>query len=152
MKKSNMIDEDVEFQPEWDVNRRVEVYLEDNLYNQTYTHRSGQDIVRDPVHRFKIFVDVVMKDVRNQGEIHITDRDALEINRYVDMVPNAEYKNPLAYILGYLVLDDRQHAVDKTKLSRMTPKLDTLSIQINAADVLRYARLWLKIISRYRPY
>lgn len=99
-----------------------------------------------PQERFMLQVNAVYNSLSEKGVISLIDGQIDIILNHIENIPNAEYKNPTAYILGYIASMDST----TTKLNRknvenvlrnILPKLDTES-SITEPDILRYARLW----------
>ena len=57
-----------------------------------------------------------------------------------------EYKNPLAYVLGYYVLEAKE--IDMAKFKKVTRFLKDSDDTVMPEDVIRYATLWKKTLMK----
>jgi hypothetical protein len=61
------------------------------------------------------------------------------------------YKNPTAFVLGYLITKEN-NKINKMKLDKIIEDLSTIqnekNIIIKPSDLIRYARLWLRLGNR----
>lgn len=95
--------------------------------------------LRDKTQRFKTFVSIVATEIK---DLHLLDLKTSDINfliNSVSKIPTPGYKNPTAYILGYVLIKKgyTKQALEK----EIVPVLNQLSYSVNPQDVVRYARL-----------
>lgn len=109
--------------------------------------RKIRKLVQDPEQRFGCYVDAIARSLGSRSESEIS---ATEINNMITLsskIPKIQYKNPTAYILGYMVskggkeIDKKIYSnVVKTYLPHVDPK-----IGLTEPDIIRYARLCINI-------
>ncbi len=106
----------------------------------------------DPAQKFSYLLD---KYINQYNEIfHLNDGAIQTIKDSVSKVFNPKYKNPLAYILGYMAITNG--SIDQTKLNRIEGILPRVAADrstvgqrtvvvlfITITDVVRYARYWI---------
>jgi hypothetical protein len=125
-------DNERELRADYNALDRVEFFIENN-----------RDL-KDKVQRFKTFVSMVGTEMQ---DIPILDIKASDINFLLNVVPQLPtpgYKNPTAYILGYVLIKKgyNQKALEKY----IIPTLPRLSYSVNPHDVIRYSRLLENVI------
>ena len=100
--------------------------------------------LKDKVQRFKTFVSFVATEIRDDKLLDIKTSDINFLVNSVSKIPTPEYKNPTAYILGYMLLKKgyNKHALEKD----IIPILNRLTYTVNPHDVVRYARLLENIV------
>lgn len=103
--------------------------------------------IQDPLERFQIYVDASARNLMgenisiNEGDIKIMIEKAINL-KYV------HFKNPNAYILGYIASNGGKNITQKTfdyATNNALPLIIKSLIDkgsIRPPDVLRYARLW----------
>ena len=72
-----------------------------------------------------------------------TNKDSEEILSYIPSIENIKYKNPLGFVLGYYVLNERQKIL-KNRLKNL--KSLCSDEDITPEDVIRYARYWQNLL------
>jgi hypothetical protein len=99
-----------------------------------------------PKERFTLQVNAIYNALTANGSISLIEGEIDIILNHIEKIPNAEYKNPTAYILGYMASVGSTHSgLDKKNvkniLKNILPKIPNDS-NITEPDVIRYARLW----------
>jgi hypothetical protein len=99
-----------------------------------------------PRERFTLQVNAIYNALTANGSISLTDGEIDIILNHIEKIPNAEYKNPTAYILGYMASvgstrDKLNRKNIENVLKHVLPKIPNDS-NIAEPDVIRYARLW----------
>ena len=88
--------------------------------------------IQGPDERFCLAVDAIGRNLDlDQGTIEYLLATSTKLDRI-------QYKNPAAYILGYLASRPRLTKDTLAHAIKLLKKVD----DVKAADVLRYARLW----------
>lgn len=95
-----------------------------------------------PLDKFKRIVDATARGLRD-----IDEHDIGIMLDNADNLPDVHYKNPTAYVLGYIVRSSSGTTIDKVRfikiVDRILPTLDILPGTVTAPDIIRYARLWI---------
>jgi hypothetical protein len=106
----------------------------------------------DPVQKFSYLLD---KYINQYNEIfRLNDGDIQNIQDSVDKVSNPNYKNPIAYILGYMAitnntinpqkLDSIENIIPKVAADIVKVGQNTVVVPfVTKTDVIRYARYWI---------
>lgn len=94
---------------------------------------------KDKVQRFKSFVYFIIQELQNIPMLDLQTSDINFLVNTVSILPTPGYKNPTAYILGYVLIKKgfTQRALEKY----IVPILPQLSYLVNPHDVIRYSRL-----------
>lgn len=125
-------DNECELRADFHAFERVEIFNED-IKN-----------LKDKVQRFKTFVSFVATEIRDDKLLDIKTSDINFLVKSVSKIPTPEYKNPTAYILGYMLLKKgyNKHTLEKD----IIPILNRLTYTVTPHDVVRYARLLENIV------
>lgn len=103
------------------------------IFNETYRD------IKDKTQRFKTFVAFVATEMKDTNTIDLKMADINFLTNTALKIPTPGYKNPTAYILGYVLL---KKGYTKTVFEKdIVPILGQLTYSINPHDVIRYARL-----------
>lgn len=102
--------------------------------------------ISNPEERLRIFVDAISRKLNGEDIVRITQEDIDTMLEKIPTIPKAKYKNPSAYILGYLASRggkklDPSHV--KKIIRTILPHLQDSGVE--PADVVRYARFWTTI-------
>ena len=99
----------------------------------------------DPIQQFSYLLN---KSINQYNEIFRLNDGAIQtIKDSVNRVSKPTYKNPLAYILGYMVITNNN--IDQTKLNNIRNILPRVAagpggvLFVTIPDVIRYARYWI---------
>lgn len=143
--EESLIREVVEFRPEVDVFERVglpDQYLVPDIKNIRKS---------TPKERFINFVNSIANSIKEEFKDFITEDEIIIILKQSEKIPFIEFKNPLGFIVGYLVINSRRD-IDDFKYKKITKpnnlkKLNELlpTANLTEPDIIRYARLWKTI-------
>lgn len=113
------------------------------LDRSEYFNEYTKDL-KDKVQRFKTFVSFVATEIRDDQLLDLKPSDINFLINSVSNILTPEYKNPTAYILGYILLKKgyTKHALEKD----IIPILNRLTYTVTPHDVVRYARLLENIV------
>lgn len=95
-----------------------------------------------PDEKFKILVSVMFATYKDELQLSFKDFDIL-IEK-IDYLENISYKNPLAYILGYYTID--KNSINKKRFENVCEIVLKTLDYIKPPDVIRYGRMWLKLL------
>lgn len=98
-----------------------------------------------PEDRFLILVDAISRRFNNDGIIEITQADITTMLEKTGMMMGVRYKNPIAYILGFLATNGGSKIVKKNIdhiINKVLPKIGDEG-GVYPPDVIRYARYWV---------
>lgn len=140
-------DEDYEFQPEYNIFQRGSIVDEDeiDIYFGGVKHQKG-DVIKDPNQRFYVYVDAIARKLIDLEIIRISPKDIQNILHGAQNVPEIKYKNPTAFIIGYVLTKDQQSGtINAKEFRKLIPQLKTFDHPLKDTDMLRYAFLWLNI-------
>jgi len=122
----------------------------------------------DPKQHFKVIVDGISRKFMSDGvpikykigkiDYDLNEETIKKINEGVELVENIEYKNPVAFILGYFASNggkkiEKQNieyimefVTDvKDKKGEVKKSADIKIGNVKPPDVIRYANLWIRI-------
>ena len=132
-------DEGVRFENEYNVYERVGGGVD--ILGELGT--AGEVDLRDPLQRFTQFTKTVAQEMITQGIITLKKPDVRYIIEQIPDIPNPKYKNPTAFVLGFWVTK-RDGTIDKDRVKKLIPDLDSLTYPVRDYDVIRYANLWIQ--------
>ena len=94
---------------------------------------------------FKETVNAIAQQLREDG-FRLSNDNIIQIIETVDQLENPQYKNPTAYLLGYIASNGGIEINKKSVNHVFTNILKTVSDKsVKSEDVLRYARLWYNL-------
>lgn len=101
--------------------------------------------IQDPVERFQSQVDGISRSLADNGA-SIAESDIARMLEKISSLNKVEYKNPTAYVLGYLA-STRGTEITQSSTSNVFDKVlpSARDRSVKPEDVLRYARLWIKL-------
>jgi hypothetical protein len=120
--------------------------IEDGKLATLHNKISQLQIMLNPVNRFIVYIDAISQNIFSD-EIKYTDiNDMIE---QVSKVPKIEYKNPIAYILGYVASRNKKNGqLNKSQVDKAIKLISNVEKNIvHPPDVIRYANLWLYLES-----
>ena len=101
--------------------------------------------IQEPLERFISITNGISRNLMGQGK-QISERDINILIKKAYKLDKVEFKNPTAYILGYIASSGGQEI--KEELFRYTV-IEILPVMTEGSvlppDILRYARLWMKL-------
>lgn len=121
--------------------------LNELLIGTNYGDKPSHEVI-SPEDRFLIYVDANARRFNTDHIVEITDNDINTMLEKSKLIPEVKYKNPIAYILGYLASNggsELKHDRVMYIIRRILPKLDGEG-GVMAPDVIRYARYWVKFL------
>lgn len=103
--------------------------------------------LRDPNHRFYFYVNSVAKYAASNDVAGLVYTDVQNILKYIAVVPNARYKNPTAFVLGYGLT--KLGDINKRDLNSLAKQLKQLELNVRVEDIIRYSTMWITIRKKY---
>jgi hypothetical protein len=100
----------------------------------------------EPLERFRMYVDAISRNLNNWDSINISEMTIQRMLEKASLLEYVGYKNPTAYILGFLATGGGQKLTKKNfdeVISEVLPHVEDDSVF--PPDILRYSRLWEKI-------
>ena len=100
----------------------------------------------EPLEKFRMYVEAICRNLNNWDSINISE---ISIQRMLETAAQLEavgYKNPTAYILGFIATGGGQKLTKKNfdqVISQVLTHVDDDSVL--QPDIIRYARLWEKL-------
>ena len=95
---------------------------------------------------FKETLNAIAQQLREDG-LRLSNDDIIQLIETVDQLDNPQYKNPTAYLLGYIASNGGRDINKRTVNHVFTNILKTVSdTTVKQEDVLRYARLWYNLL------
>lgn len=102
------------------------------------------DNIRDSKLLFPLVVQQFCMEYSSQ--LNLKREDIEYLIQQKDKVYKYEYKNPRAYVLGYIVSENGAK-INKDKFEMIKKFLSSHNIEdIMIEDIIRYARLWINLI------
>ena len=102
--------------------------------------------VRDAKESFQIQADAIARGLNGMPSISLPQADIDVLITKTDFIMDVEQKNPMCYVLGYLVSKGGRELSKSMFRFIVHDVLPTLDDDIPATAVLRYARLWVKLL------
>lgn len=101
---------------------------------------------QSPIERFITDITRITLQYNEDGVFNITDAELQEITEKTHYLPQIHFKNPMAYVLGFIASKGGTSITKKSveKVFNMLPSIES-SYGIKEPDVVRYARLWIKL-------
>lgn len=101
---------------------------------------------QDPLDRFKLKVNAISYNLK-ESNVPISKDDISVMLDKANNLDKVKYKNPSAYILGYLASSGGRNITRESvnKTSKYIPLL--LEGSVLPPDIVRYARLWANLNS-----
>ncbi len=103
--------------------------------------------IQDPVLKFKCYVDIISRKLISDN-IDIREKDIENMLSKVESLQYISFKNPSAYIAGYLASGGGKNITEASVnycFTRVLPLIE-LEAGIQRPDIIRYARLWIKMV------
>ena len=108
--------------------------------------KKGYRVQETPAQRFMSSVNTKVQKFFDEGVFDQEGTDRQVLNDAAVKVPNPSFKNPTAFILGYIASDGGTN-ISATNLTRAKELLNLGEEDgVKMPDVLRYARLWEKML------
>ena len=100
----------------------------------------------DPLSRFRLYVNAIARNL-NDKETIITESSIRYIIEQAQFIDNIKYKNPAAYVLGYIILQDNMTDINMNMFKYTVENIiDNASIHfVTQPDIIRYARFWMDL-------
>lgn len=99
----------------------------------------------DPLDRFKTVVDAKARNLMDSS-VYITETDISTLMQTANKLKHVHYKNPSAYLLGYIASNGGSKIVKKQfdyTVNTALPLVNDSSVL--PPDILRYSRLWVDL-------
>lgn len=95
---------------------------------------------------FKETVNAIAQQLREDG-FRLSNDDIIQLIETVDQLDNPQFKNPTAYLLGYIASNGGRDINKKSVNHVFTNLLKTVSDKtVKQEDVIRYTRLWYNLL------
>jgi len=143
-------DEPDMLQPEFAALQRVGLPGQTGIYlggKRDVPMRGIDRAMQDPLERFQEYVDSIARNLRTWDDVSIDDTDIEILFLKSRDLKDVGYKNPTAYILGYIASNGGRTLNDpKSKgWSNALIALKHVDDTVLEPDIIRYARLWLRL-------
>lgn len=99
------------------------------------------DINQTPEEEFRVMVSEIL--TKQQLRLNLEPVDTTTIKRFISELKLHKFKNPLAYILGYIAYTFHTSTSGRIDQDRRITSM--LSDQVDMNMVIRYSRLWEKL-------
>ena len=146
---------DFEVEDEVTYGDEMGAYLRASLPGENINRNSGLKLEHGLLAPIDIFTDEIGAISRNlqsslevvkpkNKEIMLNERDILFLKDTATKLKHVNYKNPTAYILGFLVTKG-QDEINVKSFEYITKHVLNLLLDdsVKAEDIIRYARLWM---------
>ena len=95
-----------------------------------------------PEDRFRVYVDAISRKLSSDETVHISNPDIDAMLDKNSQIKDIRYKNPTAYILGFLATRGGRNMDNVSNIIRnVLPAIGDVGVE--APDVVRYARYWV---------
>lgn len=145
-------EEEGQFLPEVNIFERGEIVNENTLEQIARDAGINPEVRKkterfyDNRWRFYVYVNAAAYRLVDEGFAPgVRKSEVTFILKQIRYFENQAFKNPETFILGYAVAKDGR--INKLVLDEIISKLGQLTTKIKPADVLRYARLWLQVLT-----
>ena len=145
----DVADEDVEAEAEEDNEEAEQQYMpergafERSGGNTMVSSTSLKNVV-NPIEKFRIIVDAVFRKM-NETTRFLSEKNLEEILESVNRVHNIQYKNPTAYILGFIGSNGGK-SITEQSIERAASINDDQSVTL--PDIIRYSVFWKETVSK----
>jgi len=94
---------------------------------------------------FKETVNAIAQQLKEE-RLGITNEDVNQLIEIADIINEPQYKNPSAYVLGYIASQGGQN-INKRNVNMVFKNIlkEVSDKSVKEEDVLRYARLWCNL-------
>lgn len=133
-----MSDEDTEFRPDIGAFERTGGGLLGTKGEKEKKH------LQDPIEKFSVAVDAISRLLNDVSGITIEQKDIDKMVESAYLLKNIEFKNPSAYVLGYLASKGGRN-IEKSTVDNVFKKALSHTKGVLEPDVIKYAKLWLKL-------
>lgn len=101
--------------------------------------------VTNPIEKFKIVVEAVYNKIKSSARI--SEGDLRVMMDKVSSIHLVQYKNPPAYVLGYIASKGgKEITKERVELSEtLIPAISEKEEAITPPDIIRYAVFWTKL-------
>jgi hypothetical protein len=137
-----------EYKDEYNYMERVGGVIDTNILMED-TSLSRQQIDQEGVLRFASFVRTVAKDLSERTVVDVMN-DIVFIEHQILKIPNAKFKNPTGYVIGYWVtIADELKLINENRFNivKKPSFLKKLKYPLKDYDIIRYANLWITFAS-----
>ena len=117
------------------------------------TGKGGEKLkIQTPLGRFCIKVDAISRNIESECKL-LVQSDIGILQTFSQKVPRVQYKNPTAFVLGYIATKGGNKNIDEKSLKvvydcyNKTESIDK-DDSVKKPDVIRYARLWNILIKQ----
>jgi|OpeIllAssembly_1097287.scaffolds.fasta_scaffold12802_4 hypothetical protein len=134
-----------EYKDEYNYLERVGGVINTNIFIQ----ESHQQIDQEGVLKFASFVRTVAKDLSERTVVNVMN-DIVFIEHQILKIPNAKFKNPTGYVIGYWVtIPDKIKLINENRFNivKKPSFLKKLKYPLKDYDIIRYANLWITFTS-----
>jgi hypothetical protein len=102
--------------------------------------------IQDPVLKFKCYVDIISNKLMSE-DVNIQESDIEYMLSKVDNLQYIKFKNPSAYIAGYIASGGGKNITETSVNYCFTKILPLIELEagIQPPDIIRYARLWTSL-------
>lgn len=102
--------------------------------------------IQDPILKFKCYVEIISKKLISDN-INIRDSDIENMMSKAESLQHIGFKNPSAYIAGYIASSGGKNITETSVTYSFTKVLPLIELEggVQRPDIIRYARLWMKI-------
>lgn len=98
----------------------------------------------NPEEKFLILLTQSAQSMIEKHDIKISDQDIEIMADKVSLISDIQYKNPTAFILGYIATQPRKNMNNvKHVINHILPKIEEGGVK--PPDVVRYSRFWLTL-------
>ena len=104
--------------------------------------------LQTPLGRFCLRVDAIARNIGEMCTFSVPENDIQILLAKSQELPRVEYKNPTAFVLGYLATRGGTRDINKRSLAQTwncyrKTNADKKDESIREPDIIRYARLWI---------
>lgn len=108
------------------------------------------NLLKDPIERFKRFVGAVSTDIKEKGiyNLDVSSRNYM-CSKVDDIMTytNVKFLNPTGYVLGYIVSKGGSGELHQAEVDLVFQNLSRMIDEsVKRPDVIRYGRFWNKVI------
>ena len=104
--------------------------------------------IQDPLVKFKCYVDIISRKLI-VNDIKLEEKDINIMISQVDNLKYVNFKNPSAYILGYIASSGGSNISESNVTYCFNSVLPFVELEagLQLPDVIRYARLWTNLVN-----
>lgn len=118
--------------------------LDENLIigeKLTDVEKRMRKMFQDPEEKFAVYVNAAARNLNYNDYLKISEKDIENMLEKIKYIDNVKYKNPNAYVLGFMAIKGGEGGIKQSNLARSFEAMQHTKGSVRKPDVIRYARM-----------